>query len=118
MYILLELLQCCLRECVLILIDDTSDISQKDSLLSDSAELGLIISMGVVILVLLVAIIVIVYVVRRIRGQVSKSFDDGGTALPRVSIRGMSELGHDGSINPAYARSIEGANNDSMETSA
>lgn len=62
--------------------------------------------MAVVILVLLIAIVVIVTVIRRIRGQVKK-FGDDEKALPRVSIRGMSELGHDGSVNPAYRGSSE-----------
>ena len=81
--------------------DDTKVSSAEQSYITNTEELVLFISMAAVILVLLIAIIVIVTVIRRLRGQVKKWGDDE-KALPRVSIRGMSELGHDGSINPAY----------------
>lgn len=75
--------------------------AQEQKFITNSEELALFISMAAVILVLLIAIVVIVTVIRRIKGQVKK-FGDDEKALPRVSIRGMSELGHDGSVNPAY----------------
>lgn len=56
-------------------------------------------------------------VVRRIKGQVKRLGDDE-RALPRVSLRGMSELGHDGSVNPAYNSSIEDVPRSDMETNA
>lgn len=85
---------------ILLFLDGTK-IAPKKWLINNSEELALFISMAVVILILIIAIIVIVTVVRRIKGQVKKLGDDE-RSLPRVSIRGFGELGHDGSVNPAY----------------
>lgn len=91
--------------------------AQPGALLGGSEELALFISMAAVIIVLIVAIIIIVTVVRRIKNQV-KRWDDSEKSLPRVSIRGMSELGHDGSINPAYQANGEDAAASNNETNA
>lgn len=100
-------------------LDDTEVAPAQQRLITNSEELALFISMGAIILVLLIAIAIIVTVIRRITGQVKK-FNDDEKALPRVSIKGMSELGHDGSINPAYIASGFEADirNTSSETNA
>lgn len=75
--------------------------SEEQKLITNTEEMALFISMAAIILVLLIAVIVIVSVIRRIKGQVKK-WNDDEKALPRVNIRSMSELGHAGSIDPAY----------------